>query len=277
MTQSPKQFSGSSIDWEVLSMPLFLMGTDGNMKRAGNNNALVRQDNDAVLSVVSEAYEVFQNYDLYAKVKPMVEEGILTLSNLGCLRNGKQVYVQAQLNKEYVIVGESYRGYVTVTNFHTGFGKAGLGTSAVRIVCENTFAAAHQELMKFAHINDGRADFLDSKLVMNFVDREMEVYAENVERLATSPCSAGAFEQFLKTTYRKDDLEKLRNVEKLNNLFYNGTGNEGRTYYHALNAVTEFNTHFSRKEDQARFNYVNFGKGSLVNSRAMAVALELAS
>lgn len=276
MTQVQKQFSGSSIDWEVLSMPLFLMGTDGDMKRAGTNNALVRQDNDAVLSVVTEAYEVFQNYDLYSKVEPMVEEGVLSLGNLGCLRGGKQVYIQAQVNKDYEVVGESYTGFLTVTNFHTGTGKAGLGTSMTRIVCENTFAAAHQELLKFAHINDGRADFLDSKLVMDFVDREMGIYAENAQLLASSPCSPGSFERFLKTVYRKESTADLRNVEKLNNLFYNGTGNEGKTFYDAINAITEFNTHHSRKSPEARFNYANFGTGAQVNSRAMAVALEMA-
>ena len=257
-------------------MPLFLMGTDGNMKRAGFNNALVRQDNDAVLSVVSGSYEVFQNYDLYSKVKPMVEEGILTLSNLGHLRGGKQVYVQAKLNKEYFVVGESYSGYVTVTNFHTGTSKAGLGTSAERIVCENTFAAAHQELQKFAHINDGRAEFLDSKLVMEFVDRQMDIYSQDIEKIASTPCSADSFDQFLKTVYRKDKVSDVRNVEKLNNLFYNGAGNEGKTFYDAINSLTEFNTHHSRKSPEARFNYANFGTGAQVNSRAMAVALEMA-
>jgi hypothetical protein len=66
-------------------------------------------------------------------------------------------------------------------------------------------------------------------------------------------------------------------VSQLNNLFYNGKGNVGRTYYDAFNAVTEYATHFSRKDSAGRFNYANFGKGADINRRALAVLTEMAT
>ena len=78
----------------------------------------------------------------------------------------------------------------------------------------------------------------------------------------------------METIYQKD-VAKLRNIEMLNNLFYNGAGNEGRTMYDAFNAVTDFSSNRSRKTDSGRFNYANFGSGSRINQRAMAVLTEM--
>ncbi|ATW62726.1 putative alpha/beta hydrolase [Synechococcus phage S-CBWM1] len=269
------QFETSAINWEAQSVPLFFYDYRGELVRAGTSNAVVRMDTLGVLGNVSTDYQVFQNSELYGKIQPLESEGLVEISNIGELRGGKQVYIQAKINKDYTVVGESYQGFITMTNFHTGLGRAGLGMSCVRIVCENTFAAAQEDLLKFSHVGDGKEEFLNSRVIADFVDGEMGVYARNAETLASEACSAGRFQEFLKGVYQKDELDKIRNVDRLNALFYEGAGNEGRTMYDALNAVTEYSSHFSRKEADSRFKYVNFGEGSKINSRAMEVALAM--
>jgi hypothetical protein len=73
------------------------------------------------------------------------------------------------------------------------------------------------------------------------------------------------------------EVKKMENIEALNKLFYSGAGNEGRTFYDAFNAVTDWNSNHARKSANTRFNYANFGTGARVNERAMRVLTELAA
>jgi hypothetical protein len=66
-------------------------------------------------------------------------------------------------------------------------------------------------------------------------------------------------------------------VSQLNSLFYGGKGNEGKSFYCAFNAITEYASNYSRKSVTGRFQYANFGQGARVNQRAMRVALDLAA
>jgi hypothetical protein len=117
---------------------------------------------------------------------------------------------------------------------------------------------------------------LDSKAVINYVDGAMKRYAEHVEDLAVAKCSPASFVKAVEKIYNKE-YSKLRHIETLNNLFYHGAGNEGKTFYDAFNAITDYSSNRSRRDTAGRFYYANFGTGSGVNQRAMRVLTELAA
>jgi hypothetical protein len=106
----------------------------------------------------------------------------------------------------------------------------------------------------------------------------MKVYAEKVETLAQATCSGSQFRNALELIYQKE-VKDMRGsfVEKLNNLFYSGAGNEGRTMYDCFNAVTEYSNHHARKTNTGNYFYANFGQGANAGRRAMEVLTELAA
>jgi phage/plasmid-like protein (TIGR03299 family) len=267
----------TSLNWDAELVPLYYPNTEGKFIRATDRSAVIRSDYGNVLGVVSDSYQIFQNSELFDKVRPLAEEGLVNISNVGFLQNGKLVYVQAQMSNDYSAVGESYRGFITLTNQHTGRARAGLGFSVVRIVCENTFAMATKDLSRFSHIGEGREEFLNSTFIVDYVNEKVQEYVKDVEILAGFPLRPSQFDQFLVELYQKDEISDVRNVEKLNELFYNGTETEGKTAYDAFNAITEFNSNFSRKNATDRFNYVNFGQGAKVNKDAMRILFEVAT
>jgi len=110
------------------------------------------------------------------------------------------------------------------------------------------------------------------------VNEAMQRYSEQVETLAAAPCSAGQFQQVIEKVTGKE-IKDLRDsvVSKLNDLFYNGRGNEGRTMADAFNAWTEHSSHFSRKSATGSYFYANFGQGAKVNAKAMSVLTEMAA
>lgn len=267
----------NDLNWNVEQRPLFYSSAEGNPILCQDKVAIARSDNDAFLGVVSRGFEVVQNEVLLSKVQPLVEEGLLTIENIGYLNNGAKVFIQAKVAQEFRVIGEDYRSFITITNGHIGNTAVALGTSSVRVICGNTFVMAYKDLgARFRHSEGVNAKVLESKEVLNYVNGAMEVYSQQVETLARKQCTIGSFHNALEKIHNKE-ISQMRNVEMLNSLFYGGKGNEGQTYYDAFNAITEFGSNKSRRTSDGRFNYVNFGTGAKINQRAMQVLSEFAS
>jgi hypothetical protein len=131
---------------------------------------------------------------------------------------------------------------------------------------------------KFRHTEGVTERVLESTTIINYVNDAMRKYSEYVETLASARCTERQLKDAVEQIYQQP-TDKMRDsfVSQLNNLFYNGKGNEGKTMYDAFNAITEYATHYSRKNASGRFNYANFGKGAEINRRAMAVLTEMAT
>lgn len=266
-----------SLDWTVSKRTLSYMTVDG-LQQWGEKQAVVRDDNDVALGVVSPGYELVQNEDLKSLINPMVSEGLLTVTNQGYLSKGAKVFIQAQVNKEFQVAGEDYKGMITVLNGHTGNASVAIGTTATRVICSNTFAMAYSDIgERYRHSEGVTERVLESKTILNYVNDAMQKYSEYVETLAGAKCTSRQFKEAVEAIYGKETKSMRESfVDQLNNLFYNGKGNEGKTFYDCFNAITEYASHHSRKSESGRFNYANFGKGADVNRRAMAVLNEMA-
>ena len=266
-----------SLNWTVSKRTLCYMTADG-LQPWNEKQAVVRDDNDVALGVVSPEYELVQNEDLKSLINPMVSEGVLTIVKQGYLNKGARVFIQAEVNQEFQVVGENYKGLITLLNGHTGNASVAIGTTATRVICGNTFSMAYKDIgEKFRHSAGVTERVLESTAIINYVNDAMRKYSEYVETLADTKCTSTQFKQGVEQIYGKP-ADKLRDsfIDQLNNLFYNGKGNSGKTMYDCFNAVTEYATHYSRKNANGRFNYANFGKGADINRRAMAVLTEMA-
>ena len=269
----------NNLDWTVSHRPLYFTDNDGQPCKWDEKVAVVRDDNGKCLGAVSPSYETVQNSDLLKLINPMIEEGLLTLENVGYLQHGARVFAQAKVNQEFQVIGEDYQAYITLLNGHVGNASVAIGPSATRVICGNTFAMAYSDLSeKYRHQAGVNERVLESTAVVDYVNGAMKKYAEHVDKLATKPCSTVQFRNALEEIYGKD-VDTMRNsfVTQLNGLFHCGRGNEGRTFYDAFNAVTEYASNYSRKTASGRFNYTNFGQGSRINQRAMRVLTELAA
>jgi len=276
---SPAFAVTNNLDWTVSHRPLFFVGDQGQPVKWDERVAVVRDDNGACLGSVSPNYETVQNSDLLKLITPMVDEGLLSIENMGHLNNGARVFAQAKVNQEFNVIGENYSSYITLLNGHVGNASVAIGPSATRVICGNTFAMAYADLSeKYRHQVGVNERVLSSTAVLDYVNGAMQKYAQYVDKLATTPCNSVQFRNALEEIYQKG-VGTMRDsfVSQLNQLFYSGKGNEGRTYYDAFNAVTEYASNYSRKTVAGRFNYAQFGQGARINQRAMRVLTELAA
>jgi len=269
----------NDLSWTVSHRPLFFQRENGTTAEWPERVAVVRDDNERCLGTVSPDYETVQNSDLLNLVKPMVDEGLLTIENMGYLNHGARVFAQAKVNKEYNVIGEDYKGYITLLNGHVGNCSVAIGSTMTRVICGNTFASAYSDISeRYRHSAGVTERVLESTFIIDYVNGAMQTYAQYMETLATTKCTASQFKTFLEEVYNKP-VDKMRDsfVSQLNNLFYNGKGNEGKTYHDAFNAVTEYASNYSRKTTSGRFLYSQFGQGARINNRALRAGLELAA
>ena len=267
-----------SLNWAVSKRRICVLDADGGFQPIPGKMATIREDNDQVLGIVSDDYEVLANSDLKQLIQPMVDEEVLTVTNTGFLNGGRKVFVQAQVAQDYEVAGFKHKGLITLLNSHDGTTRVAVGPTAIRVICGNTFSQSYAELgEKFRHGAGVTENFLSSKAVINFVNEAMQRYSEQVETLAAAPCSAGQFQQVIEKVTGKE-IKNVRDsvVSKLNDLFYNGRGNEGRTMADAFNAWTDLSSNHSRKSATSRYFYSNFGAGAKVNEKAMRVLTEMA-
>ena len=275
---SPAFALQDKLDWKIEHRPLSYVGNDGEPVVWKERVAVVRSDNGKCLGAVAPDYETVQNSDLLGLIAPMVAEGLLTIENQGYLNNGARVFAQAVLAEEYKVLGEDYKGYITLLNGHVGNSSVAIGSSMTRVICGNTFASAYSDISaKYRHSSGVTERVLESSYVTDYVNNAMSVYSNYMESLAKKTCSHDQFRSYLETVYKKE-VNELRPsfVDKLNDLFYRGAGNSGKTYHDAYQAVLDYGSNESRKAEGARFNYVQFGSGSRINNRALRAGLELA-
>jgi phage/plasmid-like protein (TIGR03299 family) len=269
----------NDLNWQVEKRALSFLGNDGSPVAINEKVAVVRSDTGAFLGAVSPDYEVVQNSVLLGMVQPLVDEGLLEMRNVGYLNGGARVFVQAVVNEEFTVAGDSYKSFITLLNGHIGNNSVAIGPSNVRVICGNTFSMSYSQIgEKFRHSVGVNERVLESKAVLEYVNGAMAQYAKYMEPLALAPCSSVQFRNALEVIYDKDVKDMRASfVDQLNSLFYSGAGNEGKTYADAFNAVTDYNSNQSRKTAEGRFNYSNFGSGARVAQRAMAVLSELAA
>lgn len=268
-----------SLDWEVVKRPIFFADADGQPQPYESKVAIVREDTGAPLGIVAPAYEPFQNASLKQLVAPMISEGLLTVANTGSLSGGGKVFLQLQVNEEFHVVGETYKGMLTILNSHNGTTAVAIGPTMVRVICSNTYAAAMTDLSeRFRHSAGVTERVLNTTAVTTFVGDAMRVYSEKAETLAAARFTTDQFRASLEAVYRKP-VKDLRDsfVDKMVRLFHSGVGTEGRTAYCAWNAYTEFASHHAKKTAAGNAYYSQFGTGASVNRRAMGVLLEMAT
>lgn len=107
--------------------------------------ALVRDDNNTALSVMSNTYEPFQNYDLVELLDKVSNKTGLEVARGGNFKDGARVYIQLK-SDDLKLGDDKIEGYLTGINSFDGSTSLAFGPSNITISCMNSFFAAFREM-----------------------------------------------------------------------------------------------------------------------------------
>lgn len=278
----------AGLDWKVIEKQIHYynedFGNDG-FRRIEGYKSLIRSSDEKVLSVMKDTYTVLQNADAFDFFSPFVEAQEASLETAGSLREGKLIWVMAKLNRAPIEVGkgDEVNKFLLLSNSHDGTMAVMVGFSPVRVVCNNTLTASHNNsrsrLIKLRH-SKGVNNRLDNvQEIINAIDAKFEATAEQYKYLASKVINQEQFKNFVNIVFKLndkgDEREKQRAKkmqETITRLFENGAGQHLKsakgTRWGAYNAVTEYLTHEYGNSEETRLNSNWFGSSANINEEA---------
>jgi phage/plasmid-like protein (TIGR03299 family) len=287
----------AGLDWAVDQQPLFLQ--DGRKAPALVN---VRSTDKSILGVTGPATGVLQNVDAFSFFDPFLEAKECELETAGSLRQGARVWVLAKILRapSVIVPGDEVSKYLLLSNSHDGKVAVRVGYTPIRVVCNNTLTAAHDDdasqLIKIHHSRRVKEAVEGVREIMNVADRTFEASAEQYRYLATVGVDATTMLHYVRRIFNlvpaakgdihrptsevRAEIEKTPTYQKVMAAFETGRGNNmpgvKGTWWAAYNAVTEFLAYERGKNQAIRLDNLWFGSAANTNKNALKLAVEYA-
>jgi phage/plasmid-like protein (TIGR03299 family) len=290
----------AGLDWEVVQWPVNAVSPDGwGTVTAKGFVANVRFDTHAVLGVVSNKYQPFQNNEAFAFADAIVGEGHAHYETAGALRGGRRVWMMLKLPEE-IRAGREDRidPYLLLFNSHDGSSCLRALLTSVRVVCANTLrlalSNAGNDGITIRHRGDLQSRVEEARITLGLVHKRLNQFSREVEIFRSVPMGNGRLSRYFdsllpplsKEASERERTNRLNALDQLNGAFENPMNNlpgMRGTLWAALNAATEYADHHRRfrgaNDQQRRENRLDsvwFGSSNDFKQTAYSTALELA-
>jgi phage/plasmid-like protein (TIGR03299 family) len=255
-----------------------------------NRDILLRSDNKAPLSIVSNRYKIVQPAEVIEFFRSIIEENGFKMSTAGALKGGKRVWAMADCGKDFRVQGTDRVGaHLLLATAYDGTFATTAQFTSIRVVCNNTLGFSLDRggeggIVKIPHTQDFNS--WDVKADLGF-DSSWVNFRDNVTTLAQHRVTKReALDYFLTvmgvTEEEAADGKQLSNVKKLISLYESGPGaklpSSQNTLWGALNAVTCLVDHHRAAANNGnRFDSASFGGGAKLKRDAFKEAVRIAA
>lgn len=256
----------AGLDWEVAQHPIFVDGSEVPLYRAN-----VRTDSGTVLGIVTDRYTIVQNKEAFSFADALVGGGEVKYETAGALREGRQVWMLAKMNREYDILGDKIDPYLCFVNSHDGTGAVRVLMTPIRVVCQNTLNMAirgAQRSWSTTHVGDIAAKMSQAQTTLGLAEQYMVRLNEEANKLVDIKLSPSTIQEIVHTLlpikertteraaktiqYKRDGIMKALVASDISK--FNGTG------WAVINAVSDFVGHAEPARKTASFQENNFSR-----------------
>lgn len=278
----------AGLDWQVELVPLQTADTNVAVEHRG-----VRRSTDGkLLGVVGPRYTPLQNEAAFGWFNPFLDAREARLETAGSLRGGARVWVLAKIARDPLVIapGDEVEKYLLLSHGHDGSLAVRVGFSAVRVVCSNTLALAHNadasKLIRLRHSKSLASNLANVREVVNLANQEFEATAEQYRLLARKDINQRDLRKYVKRVLKVEDEKALSActegvIDRIVGLCEAGRGNDlpsiRNTYWSAFNGLTEWTSHHRGRSPQSRLDSLWYGEGACINKLALQVALDMAA
>ena len=223
--------------------------------------ALVRDDNNTPLSVVSQTYQPFQNSELYELLEKVSRQTGVAIEKCGYFGEGQKVYIQLKTDDLSMPKGDKVKGYITGINSFDGTTSLAFGNSSITISCMNTFYAAMRELKTKIRHTKNMSIHIDAvcKDIDIAIEQEKRMF-ERIKRMSEVTMTDKVKDLVVKALFNLDstlDLQKEDAVSTVTRNRINHFGidlqtelnQKGSNLWGLFSGVTRYTTHSAVKGD----------------------------
>lgn len=253
----------TGLDWSVSAENLMTQNTGIN----SGHIAIVRQDNNAILGVHKDSYEIFQNQQMADLLLELSHQANLPLHSGGSLKGGAKVFMQLKTN-DLNLGGDKIKGFLTAVNSFDGSTSLAFGNSTVTISCQNTFFMAYRQMDSKVKHTKGMQIKIDDLLrsVDQFKKDEVNHF-DIIRKLASAPVTMQAIDKTYKTMFDVSfaDAEakneaistrKKNDIDRFNIALTTETSQKGATLWGLFSGVTSYTTRQEEKIDSKMFGNI---------------------
>lgn len=295
-----EMMQAAGLDWSVDRHPLFTEVNGAPLEVSGKK-ALVRDMDNKVLDVVSDAWIPVQNQDAFEFFDEYTKAGGMSMHTAGSLKDGQIIWGLAKVNESFSLFGgkDEVDSYLLLSNPHN-YGKGvDVRFTPIRVVCNNTLSMSLDAKASLGISLNHRSEFNPEKVreALNEAHEKMNTYKEMAEFLGKKRYKQqDLFEYFTrvfpKTSNKKGDMsfdqlmksfrsgEKVvsRNAQQAMEIIDTqpGANLAAGTWWNAYNAVTFMTNHQMGHNPDTRMQSVWYGQNKDRNINALAMALEYA-
>ena len=256
---------------------------DEDMQQPAGVYGVVRTDTQALLGVVSKQYELVQNDALLRMAEFIREEA--DMDSVVVLADGAKVAFTATLRgaETDIIPGDTVKRRLVGYLGHDGKTGCGAKFTDIRVVCQNTLAAALGDSgahSSITHKNGANANFNALIQSINTARQSFDDQCALMREFTRVSMGQDAFDEYVDSVYGIEEGDKFRKRDKLRNAFFNGMGANyaPMSLWNGVNAITQVETstrNQTRAGEKRQFARANFGAGLVMSRKAMQVAEDL--
>lgn len=243
----------AGLDWTVDLRPLYASLPGGKTKvRVDGKKAVMRDVDSAILGIVSDIYNTFQNVDAFSFLDALVDSGEAKYETAGSLRDGRTIFITLRIPNAIMIGGEDPHDlYLVLTTTHDGTGAVKVLVTPVRVVCMNTLTMAingSKNRWSIAHNRtmDGRISEARETLDLSF--GYMDAFNQKAEEMMRKKVSDDQFHDIVSDLFAPHNKDTEPAIEIVMDLWQNSpTNGYHGSAWGGFNALTEFFEHNGRQ------------------------------
>lgn len=269
------------LDWTVEPRSIFvsLPGGDKRQKISGRK-AIVRSSDNAVLGLVSDLYQTFQNVEAFEFADSIVDSGEAKYESTFQMRHGKVIGLTMRVPDHIMVGGEDAHDlYIVLRTSHDGSKAISVYVTPIRVRCMNQMAIAtsrakHRWSMQHTTRLQGKLQEARETLKLSF--KYSEEFAKIGEELMGVKVTDDQFHDII------EDLlpDRPRTEEVIDSIMglYRESPTNGYTgtAWGGMNAITEYFDHGRKTRSQeAEFNAIMDGGIAILRTKAANRLLEL--
>ena len=279
----------AGLNWEVKKIPLYAK-INGKQVKSGVE-ALVRDKDDKILTIVSDGWNPCQNLEAFTFFNDFVGAGDMEMHTAGSLKGGRQVWALAKIKESFELFGgDKVEGFLLFSNPHQ-FGKSiTVQFTPIRVVCNNTLTLSlSSKTSKMVRVNHRNVFDADSvKETLGVAKDKLVKYKEMAAFLGqkryTNENVVEYFNRiFPKTSDRKKEMGATVEahsraaqlaVDMLDT--QPGANYAPGSWWNAYNSVTFLTDHVLGRSNDTRMTSAWFGANQARKVQALNLAVEMA-
>lgn len=254
----------AGLKYEVGFAPLY--ADVGGLEPVPNHRATVRKDTNKVLGIVGSRYNIVQNRDALGFLSDIVDSGDIVPLGGGYWKGGARPWIQARLPQDIKVAGvasETLIPFIFAATGHDGGLQVTIALSAIRVVCQNTYAANLKSPRRFQirHLDSVVGRVGEARRTLGISFNYFDEYGKLMNELAQNKFTDANFERVVngllpmppETAGEQERENVARKRAQLLGIYLNSptVAPVRGSQYGALQAVTEWNDHVRNGQRKA--------------------------